>query len=104
MEEDDGARRGIKHRVEYRERSIHIKIFPTECEIFVSSRIQDEDMLMAAELDALTRLITLSWKKTTLTKVVQQLRRASRTTRDLPGIFANLLMEDDFDDGKETRK
>ena len=94
---------GIRHRVEYRKDPVYIVIFPRKCEVFISSVKQDLDPLTGAAMDAMSRLISMAWGLSTLDKVVDQLRKASRTlegsrNRDLPGILADLLMEEGFVD------
>jgi hypothetical protein len=96
MGQDKGVR-GVRHRVMYREEPLYVNIFPPKCEIFISSVDRDQDLLTGAALDALGRLTTLGWKTSGLDKVIQQLKRSSKSSRDMPGILANLLEEDRLD-------
>ena len=96
------SNKGTRHRVEYRRDPVYIVIFPYKCEVFISSVKQDLDPLTGAAMDAMSRLISMAWRLSTLDEVVAQLRKASRTlkgskTRDLPGILADLLMEEGFE-------
>jgi len=90
--------RGIRHRVTYRNDNLYVTIFPMRTEVFISSVDKNPDELTMAGLDTIARLVSLAWKTTTIDKVIGQMRKASRTDRDIPGILANLLAEDDFDD------
>lgn len=85
---------GVRHRVEYRKENLYIAIFPPKCEVFISSVLQDQDPLTKAALNAMSRMITLAWKSSTLDKVIDQLRKSSVVTNDLPGILSRLLAED----------
>lgn len=86
--------RGIRHRVTYRKENLYITIFPSKAEIFISSVKQDQDPLTGAALDAMSRMTTLAWKGSTVDEVVNQLRKSSRSTKDIPGILARLLSEE----------
>jgi len=88
------AIRGVRHRVTYREENLYITIFPMRCEVFISSVKQDQDPLTGAALDAMSRMVTLAWKGSLLDEVIAQLRKASRSTKDLPGILTSLLSEE----------
>ncbi len=88
---------GFKHTVQYKDENLYVSIFPMRCEVFISSVKQDQDPLTGAAIDMASRLVTLAWKGSTLDVVIEQLRRSSRSTRDLPGILASLLAED-FDE------
>lgn len=85
---------GVRHRVTYRKENLYITIFPKKAEIFISSVKQDQDPLTGSALDAMSRLTTLAWKSSTLDKVIDQLQKASRSTKDIPGIIARLLSEE----------
>ncbi|MCK4814499.1 hypothetical protein KA005_01910 [bacterium] len=86
--------RGIRHRITYREENLYITIFPNKAEIFICSVKQDQDPLTGAALDAISRMTTLAWKGSTVDEVIDQLRKASRSTKDIPGILARLLSEE----------
>lgn len=85
---------GVRHRVTYRKENLYITIFPNKAEIFISSVKQDQDPLTGAAIDAMSRMTTLAWKGSTLDEVIDQLRKSSRSTKDLPGILARLLSEE----------
>lgn len=86
--------RGVKHRVKYMQENLYVSIFPMRAELFISSVAQDQDPLVGANLDAMSRMVTMAWKSNTLDKVLVQLKRSSRSSRDLPGILYRLLAEE----------
>ncbi len=84
----------FRHRVDYRKDNLYIVIVPSKKEVFISSVDRDPDELTQAALDGFGRLIALAWEGSSTEEVVKQLRKASRTKRDIPGILAKLLTED----------
>jgi len=81
----------------YRKDKLYILIVPDKCEVFISSAKQDLDPLTGAALDAFSRLTSLAWQNSTTDRVIDQLSKASRSKKDLPGIIAKLIKEHDFD-------
>ncbi len=87
----------------YRKDKLYILIVPDKCEVFISSVKQDLDPLTGAALDGFSRLTSLAWQNSTTGRVIDQLSKASRSKKDLPGIIARLIKEHDFDNIRSNK-
>ncbi len=80
-----------RYRVKYRSYCLYVTIVKSKSEIFISSVEQDTDPLTGGVFDSLTRMVSMAWRTNTLEEVIQQLEKASRDPKDLPGIISRLL-------------
>jgi len=98
LEEDDfsDVANGVRHRVTYRDEKLYVNIFPMKCELFFSSVLENNKggILLGAELNMISRMISLAWKFNTVDVVIEQLKRSSIVEWDLPGTLARLLAEE----------
>lgn len=83
---------GKRIRITYRNEPAYLLIFPDAKEIFISS-IDEQDHKTMAGIDAITRLVSLGWQSVGLEKTLNQLKKAKRNDKDLPGIILNVLGE-----------
>ncbi len=82
--------KGTRHKVAYRnDQKLYVSVFQTE--VFVSSALDNQDDLTASGLDAITRLLSLCLQNNLKEDAIKQLSKASRGSRDFPGILVRLL-------------
>jgi len=89
--ENDKGKLGTRYRTQYRNDYLYVIVVPIKRELFISSADQDQDPLTGAGLDAMSRMVTLAWKKSSKQEVIKQLKKASRIRADLPGILSEIL-------------
>lgn len=84
---------GSRNRITYDGDIIYVFISCEAKEIFISS-VNDQIPKIAAIYDSLTRIISLAWQNADIEDVVSQLHRSSRSKFDLPGLLAELFIQE----------
>lgn len=81
---------GKKYTRQYRGENLYFSIFPEE--VFISAW-RETDQKTVANLDIISRLVSMVLRTHTLDDVLDQLNKASRSPSDIPGILATVLSE-----------
>ena len=79
---------GKKYTRKYRGDKLYFHAYP--CEVFINSD-RDKDDYEASLMDSLTRFISMSLRLGNIEDVLDQLKKSSRSKRDIPGILYDVL-------------